>query len=136
MTDFVDGIIGETPPELLKVELQMPPALDLFKVNQEAEKLKKEQRELFHHLMAKHLSLTKQSWPDVMVATTFLTTQVQSPDCDDWKKLGRVITYLRDTRDLHLTLEASNMSVIQWWINASFAVHADMKSHTGTVVYI
>ena len=23
------------------------------------------------------------------------------------------------------------MSVIQWWINASFAVHADYKSHTG-----
>ena len=104
MTDFVDGIIGETPPELLKVELQMPAALDLFKVNQEAEKLKKEQREQFHHLMAKHLYLTKQSWPDVMVATTFLTTRVQSPDYDDWKKLGRVITYLRDTRDLHLTL--------------------------------
>ena len=71
-----------------------------------------------------------------MVATAFLTTQVQSPDQDDWKKLGQVLIYLRDTRDLYLTLAASQMHVIQWWINASFAVHPDMKSHTGAVMSI
>ena len=30
-----------------------------------------------------------------------------------------------------LTLEADNMQIIKWWIDASFAVHSDMKSHTG-----
>ena len=113
MTNFEDGIIAETPPELLKVEVQTPAALHLFEVNQEGEKLEKEQQELFHHLVAKLLYLTKRSRRDVMVATAFLTTQVRSPDHDDWKMLGRVITYLQDTRDLHLTLKASKMNVIR-----------------------
>ena len=59
MTDFVDGIISETPPDLLKAEVQTPAALHLFKVNEKGEKLEKEQRELFHHLVAKLLYLTK-----------------------------------------------------------------------------
>ena len=32
---------------------------------------------------------------------------------------------------MHLTLEANDMSVIHWWIDASFVVHDDYKSHTG-----
>jgi hypothetical protein len=30
-----------------------------------------------------------------------------------------------------LTLEGDNTSIIKWWVDASFAVHPDMKSHTG-----
>ncbi len=30
-----------------------------------------------------------------------------------------------------LTLEGDNACVIKWWVDASFAVHPDMKSHTG-----
>jgi hypothetical protein len=39
--------------------------------------------------------------------------------------------YLRGTINMSLTLEASNMNVVKWWVDASFAVHPDMKSHTG-----
>ena len=37
-------------------------------------------------------------------------------------------------QDLTLTFEADTMSHICWWINASFAVHWDYKSHTGTTM--
>ena len=30
-----------------------------------------------------------------------------------------------------LTLAATDPHVIQWWLDASFAVHPDMKSHMG-----
>ena len=30
-----------------------------------------------------------------------------------------------------LTLEAENVQISKWWVDASFAVHPDMKSHTG-----
>ena len=50
---------------------------------------------------------------------------------DDYKKLSRVVCYLRGTKLLPLTLEANDLQIIQWWVDASFAVHRDMRSHTG-----
>jgi hypothetical protein len=32
---------------------------------------------------------------------------------------------------MSLTLEADNFHLVKWWVDASFAVHPDMKSHTG-----
>jgi hypothetical protein len=32
---------------------------------------------------------------------------------------------------MSLTLEGDNACIIKWWIDASFVVHPDMKSHTG-----
>jgi hypothetical protein len=48
----------------------------------------------------------------------------------DYKKLGRVIKYLRSTVGLALTLEGDDAQIVKWWVDASFAVHTDMKSHT------
>jgi hypothetical protein len=59
---------------------------------------------------------------------------VSSPDIDDLGKLKRVMRYLRDTKDLALTLEASDDGVIRWWVDASFAVHPNMWSHIGAVM--
>jgi hypothetical protein len=42
-----------------------------------------------------------------------------------------VMHYLRSSRELPLIMEADNSQVIKWWANGSFAVHPDMKSHTG-----
>jgi phage-related tail fiber protein len=60
-----------------------------------------------------------------------LTTRVKSPDVDDLKKLNRVIAYLAGTRELTLTLEATDLNVTKWWIDGSYATHRDMRSHTG-----
>ena len=42
--------------------------------------------------------------------------------------------YLRATVYMPLTLEADDVSIVNWWADASFAVHPDMKSHTGGVM--
>lgn len=34
----------------------------------------------------------------------------------------------------HLTLEANNVHMIKWWVDASFDAHKDMTSHTGAVM--
>lgn len=65
---------------------------------------------------------------------SFLTTRVQNPDVDDFKKLGRCIRYLRDTKDMTLTLECNSGGAIKWWVDASFGVHPDCRSHTGATM--
>jgi len=56
---------------------------------------------------------------------------VKAPDTADQKKLRRVMRYLCATRDLPLTLEADAAGQPGWWVDASFGIHHDMKSHTG-----
>ena len=38
---------------------------------------------------------------------------------------------MRETINMPLILEADGMSVMKWWVDASFAVHPDMRGHTG-----
>ena len=51
-------------------------------------------------------------------------------------KLLRVISYLKWKRDDFLTLEADDEHTLYWFVDSAFAVHADMKIHTGSVFYL
>lgn len=42
--------------------------------------------------------------------------------------------YLRATRGLPLILKIDDSGNIQWYINASFAVNSNMRSHTGILM--
>ena len=46
----------------------------------------------------------------------FLCTRVKDPDTDEYKKLGHCMSYVKVTKELPLTLEASDRSVIHWLI--------------------
>ena len=65
------------------------------------------------------------------MVVALLTTQVQAPDWDDYKKVAKVLNYLHTTCDLVLTLEASNAGVAELWIVGAFGNHSNMWSHTG-----
>ena len=45
-----------------------------------------------------------------------------------------MMKFLNNTKEDCLTLSADNLSVIKWYVDASFAVHEDYKSHTGAVM--
>ena len=64
----------------------------------------------------------------------FLSTRVKDPDEDDWKKLLRLMQYLNATPELVLRLSADNTNILKWYIDASYAIHPDMKGHTGGVL--
>ena len=68
---------------------------------------------------------------DTQVAVAFLTTRVRKPDEDDWKKLIRLVKYIKRTVEMKLTLSSNNTNIATWWVDGSYAVHKDMKSHTG-----
>jgi hypothetical protein len=104
---------------------------NLFVVRGDMDKLDDADANTYHRLTAKLLYLCKQAQPDLQTAVAFLTIQVIQPDADNWKKLARVVRYLRGSKDLYLTLKADDGTTIKRWIDASFAVHPDMRSHTG-----
>ena len=131
MTDYIENMLAELPADM-DGESATPASNHLFEVNDEDPvPLDKEKAEMFHHYVAKLLFLCKRARPDIQTAVAFLCTRVKGPDMDDYKKLARVMKYLRGTTTMPLTLQADNMHVMKWWVDASFAVHPDMKSHTG-----
>jgi hypothetical protein len=104
---------------------------DLFKTNEDAEKLGPTKSVEFHNLVAKTLFATKRARPDTCTSVAFLTTRVRAPDHDDWRKLVHLMKYLRRTRRLPLILSADGTGVLKWWVDASFAVHPNMRGHSG-----
>ncbi len=40
--------------------------------------------------------------------------------------------YLRGDQDQHLVLRAENDGLLMWYIDALFAVHPNMRGHTGS----
>ena len=78
----------------------------MFKTRSDPGYLDQEDAELFHHVTAQLLFPGQHKIPDIRHAVSFLCTRVKSPDNDDYKKLHRVIKYLRKTKFLRLKMEA------------------------------
>jgi hypothetical protein len=106
LDEVPDGMDGEagTPASLLH----------LFESSDQPELLDEAAAELFHHHTAKLLFLSRRARPDIQTAVAFLTKRVRAPDRDDYKKLRRVMQYLRGTIGIVLTLEAYDMQVVKW----------------------
>jgi hypothetical protein len=91
-------------------------------------------QEYFHSITAKLLYLSKRSRPDILTEVSFLTKRVTKPQKQDLRKLERTIQYLRFTKDLGLVLEIDDPTQVYAYVDASYGVHSDMKSHTGSVI--
>ena len=131
MIDYIKSMLSELPKDM-DGTAPTPAASHLFEVDESATKLDEEVSIMYHHNTARLLFLCKRARPDTQTAVAFLSTRVKSPDNDDYKKLGRTLKHLRGTLYMPLVLEADDISIIKWYaVDASFAVHPDMKSHTG-----
>ena len=67
----------------------------LFEVNSEAEILEGKENEIFHSVNQKLLFIGKISRPNIETAASVLCKRVTKSDKDDWKKLRRVMAYLK-----------------------------------------
>jgi hypothetical protein len=61
----------------------------------------------------------------------FLTTRDRAPNTNDWEKLCQLMEYLRGDHDQPLVLGADNNGLLMWYINTLFAMHPNMRGHTG-----
>jgi hypothetical protein len=136
MRDYVKEMLESFPITLGKNDVALTPASeDLFgQKGTTTQKLDKEKAEAFHTTTAQGLFLTKRARPDISTCIAYLCTRVKEPDTDDWEKLLRLMKYLNGTREMVLMLSADALNILKWYVDASFAVHADFKSHTGSVM--
>ena len=90
------------------------------------------------------LLVSKRARPDIQICVAFLYTKVKGPTELDYKKLGKVTSYLKEIVHLPLVVGTDNSRRLTWNIDALFTVHPDCKSHTracltlrhGSILYI
>jgi hypothetical protein len=134
MFDYIIEIINtfdKADPRYKKGTKKSAAPDNLFTVNKDCKKLDKTRSERFHQIVAKTLYATKRARPDTCTSIAFLTTRVREPGQDDWKKLAHLMMYLRGTKTLPLILSANGSGILKWWVDGSFAVHPNMRGHTG-----
>jgi hypothetical protein len=132
MKYYIEGMIDDFPYDVTAIK-STPWTEKLFKVNKDAKKLDEERRSIFHTFVMKGMFLCKRARPDIEPAIAILSSRVKEANEGDWAKLLRVLGFLKGTVEDVLTLEADDTNTLTWYIDAAFAVHADMRSHTGAI---
>jgi hypothetical protein len=89
-----------------------PGSKEGFAVDLSSPVLEEEQKKNFHTNVAKLLYLSKRARPDVIAIVGFLCTKVKAPTKEDWKKLQRVIGYLKGTKSC--TMEMKPMGIFRF----------------------
>ena len=111
-----------------------PAAHHLFTVNHECEKLDKEKSIAFHSITSKLGYIMKRGRPDIETSISFLMKRVSKSDKDDWNKLRRIIGFLKGSIDDVRVIGATSITEIMTFVDSSYAVHDNMRSHTGGLV--
>ena len=93
MEEYIRNMLSELPEDM-EGTATTPAAEHLFKINEAPMYLSDAEAMFFHHNVAKLLFLCKRARPDLQTAVAFLSTWVQHPDRDDYKKLARAMKYL------------------------------------------
>ena len=120
--------------EELEGKVTSPAQHHLFQVNEDAEPLDKNKKEIFHSVTAKLLYLVKRARPDLETLVSFLTMRVTKSDVDDWKKLKRGLTFVKNTIKDKRIIGAKTLTDLYTWIDAAYAVHNNMRGHTGGAI--
>jgi hypothetical protein len=113
----------------------MPATADLFTIS-DSPLLPRDRSDTFHSCVARLLYLAKRIWPDMLTAISFLSSLVQAPTEADEKKLTRLLKYLNATADCPIVLSFDPSAQVIAYIDASYAVHGDFRSHSGVYITI
>ena len=133
MTFYLEKILGEFPN--LKEEALLGKK-DLVVTDQNAVALLEKASRSFHTVVAKLLYLSWRARPDIITSVGFLCTRVKAPAEDDNRKLQQVLGYLLKTKKKVLVLRQSESFKVVAYIDMSYAIHNDGKSHSGLVVFV
>ena len=111
-----------------------PAASNLFDIDDQSPLLNADDKKYFHSFVHRVMYLANRINGECLVACAFLSSRVQNPTIQDQGKLHRLLKYLAANPNLRLTLQASDNLGVMQYTDASYGVHADGKSHTGSSI--
>jgi Reverse transcriptase (RNA-dependent DNA polymerase) len=114
------------------------PATDgLFEMRGDAASVPGFVRVWFHRVVAQLLYLAKRIKPECLTAVAYLATRVTKCDADDTEKLHRLVRYVRHTEEAGVVLRLGATGIaVRLYVEASYGVHGDGKSHTGSCIVV
>jgi hypothetical protein len=131
MAEYISDALDEYG---IKGTRATPADVSLFDIDKESPTLDAKRAAEFHSRVAKIQFSSIRCRPDVQLTVSFLSGRVTSATEQDWSKLNRMLMYLNGTRNLGVVLRLDDGYQVFSHIDASFAVHHDMRSHTGAFV--
>jgi hypothetical protein len=108
-----------------------PARKTLLNVDKHANFLLQQNAKIFHSIITKLLYVAIRARLDVLLTVGFLGTRVSKCTVEDQQKLRRLLEYIKGSTDEEYIVGTDNVAEMRTWINASFPVHPDMRSHTG-----
>jgi Reverse transcriptase (RNA-dependent DNA polymerase) len=133
MPSYLQSAIDESNLPITK-SAPTPAAASLLHIEAASPLLPQDRARTFHSVVAKLIYAGTRARTDILLALGFLCSRVSAPTEQDERKLFRLLAYLFGTLDLKFRLGADSLDSFTTWVDASFAVHGDMRSHTGGVI--
>ena len=106
-------------------------AKGLTEVDSKSQRLDTKRSKLFHSVVAKLLFISKRARPDIEPTVNFLCTRVTKSTEQDWLKLKRLLTFIKNTINDKRYIGMKGMGEIFTWVDAAYGVYDDMRSRTG-----
>lgn len=97
----------------------------IFNINENEEQLDSQKSAVFHSVTQKLLYLMKRLRPDIETAVSFLMRRLSKSDNDDWKKLKRVLGFLKCMDNNKKKIRAKLLTKILSFTESAYAVHSD-----------
>jgi hypothetical protein len=133
MKQYLEEALAECNMDI-NYEAATPAKRSLFDLDEQSARLTMQEAEIFHSISAKLLYVAIRGRMDILLPVGFLGTRVSKCTKDDQDKLRRILEYIKGTMDEEYTIGADTLHDLRTWVDASFAVHPDMRSHTGGMI--
>jgi hypothetical protein len=130
MTGYIKSLLVEAEVPI-DSKFPTPADDDFFIIDADSPLLPKDLAKKFHSRVQSCLYPAIRTRPDIATAVSFLSSRVTAPTQEDWKKLVRLLGYLNRYSSLGIRLEPNKLLSVLVYVDASYGVHADGRSHTG-----
>ena len=135
-TGLIDKVIDKFLTSEDRRQYKTPANDDIFEVDADDTNAPTVDRTEYLSLIMSLMYIGRLTRPDILLPVTYLATRSVRPTVDDMAKGKRIVSYLRRTRELTLRLHCEGPLQLHISCDASYAVHADGKGHTGYTIHI